>query len=104
MPYLPAAGLLVAATATGDLHFVDPASLRTVDVRKRAHDAMIFSIAVGREHFYTAGRDGAIRVWEAGAPYRQNEYVAAHGATVNAVALDGAGCLASAGRDREVRV
>ncbi len=102
--YLPGAGLLVIGTAAGDLHFVDPVSLRTVDVRERAHDATIFSIVVGRGSFFTAGRDGAIRAWDLVAPYRQNGHVAAHGATVNALALDPHGLLASAGRDREVRL
>ncbi len=102
--YLPQAGLLVIGTAAGDLHFVDPVSLRTVDVRERAHDATIFSIVVAEDRFYTAGRDGAIRSWEVVAPYRQNEHVAAHGATVNALALHRDGLLASAGRDREARL
>ena len=102
--YLPQTRLLAVGTAAGDLHFVDPASLRTVDVRERAHDATVFDIAVGREAFYTAGRDGAIRRWGVLAPYRQNGHVAAHGATVNALALGSDGLLASVGRDREVRL
>ena len=43
---LPAAGLLLVGTAAGDLHLVDPESLRTVDVVERAHDNTVFDIAV----------------------------------------------------------
>ncbi len=102
--YLPGSRLLVVGTAAGDLHFVDPGSLRTVDVRERAHGSTVFSIVVGEGRFYSAGRDGAIRSWDVSAPYRQNGHAAAHGATVNALALDGGGLLASVGRDREVRL
>ena len=109
--FLPEAGLLVVGTAAGDLHLVDPASLRTVDVYERAHgntvfDIAVLDVAVGRgDAFYTCGRDGAIRSWQwrEGA-LRQNTYAPAHVATVNALALRGDGLLASAGRDREVRL
>ena len=112
--YLPVAGLLVVGTAAGDLHLVAPDSLRTVDVYERAHDSTVFDIAAyAPDACYTCGRDGAIRAWQwRGGAFRQNLHVAAHGATVNALALaprtDGegarAGFLASAGRDREVRL
>lgn len=119
--HLPAANLLVVGTAAGDLHLVDPATLRTVDAYARAHDNTVFDIAVAGEAFYTCGRDGAIRSWSwAGGALRQNTHAPAHAATVNALALrapreggdgladDGAlagdGLLASAGRDREVRL
>ena len=46
--FLPEAGLLLVGTAAGDLHLVDPASLRTVDVVERAHGNTVFDIAVGR--------------------------------------------------------
>ena len=120
---LPGAGLLVVGTAAGDLHLVDPASLRTVDVYERAHDNTIFEIAVADAsadggpdpgegtdpgegaRLYTCGRDGAIRSWTwAGGALRQNGHAPAHAATVNALALGGPGLLASAGRDREVRL
>ena len=103
--HLPSAGLLVVGTAAGDLHLVDPASLRTVDVYERAHGNTVFDIAVGPRGFYTCGRDGAIRSWRwrEGA-LRQNTYAPAHAATVNALALRDDGLLASAGRDREVRL
>lgn len=111
LAYLRTPGLLAVGTANGDVHLVDPASLRIVHTLALAHERTVFSIADGGAHFFTAGRDGAVRAWSTAAPFAQLAHVAAHGATVNALALrsdriDGAasGALVSVGRDREVRV
>ena len=102
--YLPTVRLLVVGTAAGDLRLIDPQTLRTVMVQERAHEVTVFSVEVQGEHVFTAGRDGAIRVWEARAPFGQVAHVAAHAATVNCLAVGPEGWLASAGRDREVRL
>lgn len=96
---------LLIGTAAGDLLFVEPDSLVVTHTQVRAHDATVFGLALGDEHLFSAGRDGAIRVWKNEPPYTQCAFVPAHQATVNAVAIDpNQSLLASVGRDREVRV
>ena len=107
--WLAGAGLLAAGTAGGDVHLLEPARLRAVHTIARAHEATVFTLASPRPGLLlSAGRDGAIRAWRAGgasAPFAQAGHVAAHAATVNALAFDArTGLLASAGRDRDVRL
>ena len=103
--YLPGPGLVAAGTGAGDVHLLAPDSLRTVHVVERAHELTVFSLADAGDRFYSAGRDGKIRAWSTEAPFRQLAHVDAHAATVNALAYDVvSGVLASAGRDREVRL
>ncbi len=102
--YLPSVQQLVIGSAAGDLHFVDPLTLDTVQVRERAHDATVFSLVATADVLFSAGRDGAIRAWQVASPHAQLTFASAHSATVNALALHPEGYLASAGRDRELRV
>lgn len=102
LAYLTGPGLLAIGTANGDIHLVDPASLRIVHTLALAHERTVFALVDAGERFYSAGRDGAIRTWSTRAPFTQLAYTAAHAATVNGLALR-QNTLYSVGRDREVR-
>jgi len=107
LAYLRDPGLLAVGTANGDVHLVDPESMRIVHTHQIAHERTVFSIVDAGNQFYTAGRDGAIRSWNTNAPFAQNGNVAAHAATVNQLSLwpsVSGHQLLSAGRDREIRV
>ncbi len=108
--YLSSISLLAIGTANGDIHIVDPRSLRIIHTIVLAHERTIFSLVDGGDHFYTAGRDGAIRSWRCSSPFDQLDHVAAHASTVNSLLLSPKLVsrqdpkLISVGRDREIRV
>lgn len=109
--FLSNTGCLAIGTGNGDVHLVDRHSLRIMDTITQAHELTVFSIVDTGPHFITAGRDGQLRTWLARDPFGQVGHVAAHAATVNALAfrqnLSGGGkisLMASAGRDRETRI
>lgn len=109
--FLSTTGCLAIGTGNGDVHLVDRHSLRILDTIPQAHELTVFSIVDTGPHFITAGRDGQLRTWLARDPFGQVGHVAAHAATVNALAfrqnLSGGGkisLMASAGRDRETRI
>ena len=112
--FLETSQCLAIGTGNGDVHLVDPKSLRTVDTITRAHELTVFSIVDAGDFFTTAGRDGQLRTWRAESPFSQRSHVAAHASTINNLSLSfrenlletsyDARFLASAGRDREVRI
>ncbi len=101
---------LAIGTANGDVHLVDPKSLRIIDSITQAHALTVFSIADAGDFFITGGRDGQLRTWSSDSPFTQQGHVAAHASTINSLSLafrqnhEGGFRLASAGRDRELRV
>jgi len=110
--YLKESGCLAIGTGNGDVHLVDVNSLRIMDSITQAHELTVFSIVDAGGCFITAGRDGQLRTWSAKSPFGQISHVAAHAATINALAFrqnlgnddTQARLLASAGRDREIRI
>ncbi len=108
LAYLRSPKLIAVGTAGGDIFLLDPGSLRTVHVIERAHALTPFSLLEAShpaDRFFSGGRDGRLRAWSNARPWRQLSHVAAHGATVNQLALSPDGrTLASAGRDREIRL
>lgn len=119
--YLKKSGLVAVGTGNGDIHLLNPETLRTVHTLEKAHNLTVFSMLDAGDKFYSAGRDGAIRWWNSSAPFGQIGFVPAHGSTVNQLCLisdtaylspDQASSaklgfiehLVSVGRDREIRI
>jgi WD40 repeat protein len=112
--FLAKAQCLAIGTGNGDVHLIDPKSLRIVDTITQAHELTVFSIVDAGHFFFTAGRDGQLRTWSGKSPFAQLGHVAAHASTINDLSLSfrqnptnssQPNCvLASAGRDREIRL
>ena len=97
--------LMLAGSSDGCIYLLDPESLKTVDRVDRAHESTVFSMVFsGHGLLVTGGRDAQLNFWSY-PDLKLLHRIPAHLFTVNDLAISPCGnWLASAGRDKEVRI
>lgn len=97
--------LFFAGSSDKNLYVVQSNSFK-ITHKIPAHENSVFTIAIAPDgsRLYTGGRDAGIRVWKAGEVPQMVHVIPAHMDTVNKLAVAKNGFMASAGKDKHVKI